>query len=57
MLDRAAFLASVKKPNAGFVGVWKNIEGRDSAMRSKRRKPAKRKAIKMSRRRAGPMAM
>ncbi len=25
--DRAAFVASVNKPNAGFVGVWKNVEG------------------------------
>jgi uncharacterized protein YecT (DUF1311 family) len=27
MRDRAAFLGSIEKPNAGFVGVWKNVEG------------------------------
>jgi Lysozyme inhibitor LprI len=26
--DRAAFLGSIEKPNAGFVGVWKNVGGR-----------------------------
>ena len=28
MRDRAAFLGSIEKPNAGFVGVWKNVGGR-----------------------------
>jgi uncharacterized protein YecT (DUF1311 family) len=27
MRDRAAFLRSIERPNAGFVGVWKNVEG------------------------------
>jgi uncharacterized protein YecT (DUF1311 family) len=27
MRDRAAFLASIEKPDAGFVGSWKNVEG------------------------------
>ena len=27
MRDRAAFLGSIEKPDAGFVGSWKNIEG------------------------------
>ena len=27
MRDRAAFLASIEKPDAGFVGSWKNVQG------------------------------
>jgi uncharacterized protein YecT (DUF1311 family) len=27
MRDRAAFLGSIEKPNAGLVGAWKNVEG------------------------------
>ena len=27
MRDRAAFLASIEKPDAGFVGSWKNVGG------------------------------
>jgi uncharacterized protein YecT (DUF1311 family) len=27
MRDRAAFLGSIERPDAGFVGVWKNVEG------------------------------
>jgi uncharacterized protein YecT (DUF1311 family) len=27
MRDRAAFLGSIEKPNAGFVGSWKNVGG------------------------------
>jgi len=27
MRDRAAFFGSIEKPNAGFVGVWKNVGG------------------------------
>jgi uncharacterized protein YecT (DUF1311 family) len=27
MRDRAAFLGSIEKPDAGLVGVWKNVEG------------------------------
>ena len=114
MRDRAAFLASIEKPEAGFVGSWKNVQGvvtiksagsgqarnrgrycqsvdgrermqcgrrgesadktwswstrtatksrpvsstasTGSAMRSKPRRPARRRATKVSRRRAAPM--
>jgi uncharacterized protein YecT (DUF1311 family) len=27
MRDRAAFLGAIERPNAGFVGSWKNVEG------------------------------
>jgi uncharacterized protein YecT (DUF1311 family) len=27
MRDRAAFLGSIEKPGAGFVGSWKNVQG------------------------------
>ena len=27
MRNRAAFLASIEKPDAGFVGSWKNVQG------------------------------
>jgi uncharacterized protein YecT (DUF1311 family) len=27
MRDRAAFLASIEKPEAGFLGSWKNVQG------------------------------
>ena len=27
MRDRAAFLATIEKPEAGFLGSWKNVQG------------------------------
>jgi len=56
MRDRAAFLSSIEKPDAGFVGVWKNVGGvvtvKSAGMGGLKSRP-----IPPIRRRAGANAM
>ena len=56
MRDRAAFLGSIEKPDAGFVGSWKNVEG-VVTIKPAGRASSKSRPIPPIRRRAGANAM